>query len=53
MENKKKTGGCCSCEADFEKKVRNLEKDGQRPTKVQHDKKQGELNSAFKGEKKK
>lgn len=51
-DDKKKTGSCCSCEADFQKEIKNLEEEAQKPTAEQHEKKQSELDSAFKeGEK--
>lgn len=47
-EKKEKSGGCCSCEADFRQEVKSLEDQAKAPTKAEHDEKRDELDAAFK-----
>lgn len=53
MEDKKKSSGCCSCDADFKEEIKHLENEAQAPSKAEHEKRNEELNAAFKeGQKK-
>lgn len=48
MKDEKGTkGGCCSCEADFQKEIHHLVDGVEGYTKKEHDKKKKELDETF------
>lgn len=50
MNDEKKTGGCCSCEADFEKQVKKSVDQVENYTEKDHEKKEAEVEAAFKSD---
>lgn len=52
MKTKDEKAQGCACEADMEKEIRNMVKEGTKPTEAQREKKKAEVEAAFKKEKK-
>ena len=47
MKTKDEKAQGCACGADMQKEIKNIVKEGTKPTKTQHDKKQAEVDEAF------
>ena len=50
MEKKMQEGQSCGCGCDFEKEVDSLVKEGQKPTREEHESKKSEVEAAFQKE---
>lgn len=50
MKDEKKSGGCCSCEADFEKQVKKSVDQVENYTEKDREKKEAEVEAAFKSD---
>lgn len=47
MKDEKNTGGCCSCEKDFEQQMKKTVDEVENYTEKDHEKKEAEVEAAF------
>ena len=53
MEKKNEMAQGCGCERDMQKEIKQIVKEGEKPTRAQHEKKKAEVEAAFDKENKK